>query len=486
MKKKISCFALTILMVLTIFPMSVCAENGNSTIFEYIVEFGNAQIVGIDESASGDIVIPENINGYTVTGIGNGFEFILESCDKITSITLPDSVKSIGANSFAGMDKLETVNIGKGVTEIHSPAFTGCPKLTAINVDENNRNYSSDEQGVLYSKDKTTIYRCPEGYKGSLYIIPNTVKKINYTVFADCDNLVNVIIPGSVTSIGASAFANCDKLKTVIIPEGVTEINNHVFSGCKMLENVSIPASVKSIGYAAFENCDKLTDVIIPEGVESISYSAFLGCTGLLSVTIPASVTEIGENAFGYYYLDEINRMEKNTDFVIYGEKGSAAEAYATKENFEFIDINNPDPDIIYYDKIEVRENSKVSVNDSMLTVVSSMSVSQFIRNVKNVNVKFLTADGNEMAKTEKLATGCKVNVVDKDGNVVAEYQVIYQEDVNGDGKVTAADARLALRTSAGLNSLEGVCFIAADCNADGKVTAADARKILRKAAGLE
>lgn len=485
MKKKIFCVALTILMVLTIFPMSVYAENRSSTIFKYVVEFGNAWIVGIDKSATGEIVIPEKIDGYTVTGIGNGFEFILENCDKITSITLPDSVKSIGANSFAGMDKLETVNIGKGVAEIHSPAFTGCPILTAINVDENNQNYYSDEHGVLYSKDKKTIYRCPEGFKDSTYTIPNTVKKINYTVFADCDNLVNVIIPDSVTSIGASAFANCDKLENIIIPDSVTEINNYTFSECQNLKTMNIPQSVKSIGYEAFKNCGNLTDVVISEGVESISNSAFMGCLGLLSVTIPASVTEIGENAFGYYYLDKFNRMEKNADFVIYGEKGSAAEAYAIQQDFEFIDINNPDVDIIYYDKIEVRENSKVSVNDSMLTVVSSMSVSQVKRNIKNANVIFLTADDNEMSKTEKLATGCKVHVVDKDGKVIVEYEVVYQEDVNGDGKVTAADARLALRTSAGLNSLEGVYFVAADCNSDGKITAADARKILRIAAGL-
>lgn len=66
-----------------------------------------------------------------------------------------------------------------------------------------------------------------------------------------------------------------------------------------------------------------------------------------------------------------------------------------------------------------------------------------------------------------------------------AKTSVNIPGDVDGDGKVRAMDARLALRASASLDKLEDAAFEAADINGDGRITANDARSILRYAAGL-
>lgn len=86
----------------------------------------------------------------------------------------------------------------------------------------------------------------------------------------------------------------------------------------------------------------------------------------------------------------------------------------------------------------------------------------------------------------EFVGTGSVITVKDQDGNTLSQYTVLVKFDVNGDGKVEPADARLALRAAVNLESYDGVQKMAADTNADGKIEPSDARVILRKAVGLD
>ncbi|MCD7827853.1 MAG: hypothetical protein LUG85_04890, partial [Clostridiales bacterium] len=95
-------------------------------------------------------------------------------------------------------------------------------------------------------------------------------------------------------------------------------------------------------------------------------------------------------------------------------------------------------------------------------------------------------AEGNALSEDTLIGTGCKIQLLDGEGNVVSEYTVIVLSDVDGNGKITAADARLALRTAAQLDTLEGVYAIAADFDADSAIKPSDARSILRVAAKLD
>ena len=211
----------------------------------------------------------------SVTSIG---DYAFSSCSSLTSITIPKSVTSIGYWAFSDCSSLTSITIPDGVTSIGNWAFYGCTSLTGIWVGKCNPNYSNDENGVLYNKEKTRLIQCPGGLSGT-YAIPDSVTSIGNYAFYGCSSLTSIIIPDSVTSIGNRAFCGCSSLTSITIPEGVTSIGDKAFSGCSSLTSITIPESVTSIGDKAFGSCNSLKVVAFLGEKPSINSSAFAGVT---------------------------------------------------------------------------------------------------------------------------------------------------------------------------------------------------------------
>ena len=202
--------------------------------FAYSVDGASITVIGYT-GPSAAVTIPASIPGVngTVTAIAAGSKSGF--CGLITSVTIPDSVTSIG-----------------------EAAFANCPCLTAINVGAQNPAYSS-LGGVLFDKAQTTLIQWPRAAAGA------------YT------------IPSGVTSIGAMAFSQSSGLGSVAIPNSVTGIGNFAFMACPALTNLTMGSGVTSIGGSAFADCSGLTSFTIPDSVAAIGDFAFLQCTGLTS-----------------------------------------------------------------------------------------------------------------------------------------------------------------------------------------------------------
>ena len=161
-------------------------------------------------------------------------------CSGLISITIPDSVKSIGQYAFRGCSGLTSVTIGNSVTSIGLYAFSGCDGLTEIH-------YNGDLTGwfkisgiyslMSYGKSTKTLYVGGTKIEGDL-VIPEGVKYIGSYAFSGCSDLTSITIPDSVTSIGTGAFSGCTALASVIIPDSVTSIGSRAFYNCGSLNKV--------------------------------------------------------------------------------------------------------------------------------------------------------------------------------------------------------------------------------------------------------
>ena len=252
-----------------------CCESLQSiTIPNSVKSIGNRAFYECKSLQS--ITIPNS-----VTSIGKE---AFSCCESLQSITIPNSVKSIGNYAFRNCESLQSVTIPNSVTKIGNEAFWGCDSLQSVTIPNSVTSIGNKAFNDCKSLQSITI--------------PNSVKSIGDGAFRECDSLQSITIPNSVTSIGEGAFSTCVSLQSVTIPNSVKSIGKEAFSGCVSLQSITIPNSVTKIEDDAFWGCKSLQSVTIPNSVKSIGKKAFSGCKSLESITIPNSVTSIGDDAF--------------------------------------------------------------------------------------------------------------------------------------------------------------------------------------------
>lgn len=351
---------LSLIMIISAVPLSsinVFAESNGIFNYEFIGD-GAVEITGYSGDAT-DVVIPNEIDGYKVTGIGmaafyfgNGSKIksviipegivsigsqAFENCRALEKVTLPETLELIEHSAFKDCSSLRNITIPKNVNSIGTDAFYGCSVMTEINVDENNEIYY-DIDGVLFTSgysDFMALVYYPDGKHEKSYQIPEGTAMIYNYSFGGCKSLQEIYIPNSVISVSAEAFMgsmpnltgiyvaannenfldidgvlfNKDKTWLIKYPEGrkdenydiplsVTNMSNEAFRNASNLKNVTIPDGITTIERDAFSGCISLENVEIPNSVFAIRLNAFSNCTSLKSIDLPNTLKELEDGAF--------------------------------------------------------------------------------------------------------------------------------------------------------------------------------------------
>ncbi|MDO4475809.1 MAG: leucine-rich repeat protein [Lachnospiraceae bacterium] len=185
---------------------------------------------------------------------------VFQDCKALTSVTLPDTVTSIGDSAFKNCSKLTTVKLPAGLTDLKERAFENSG-LTAI-------------------------------------VIPEKVTAISASLFKNCAALKTVAFGKKETVIGAEAFYGCSALTAMTIPDTVITIEDQAFESCSALTNIGLGKELTTIGMQAFQMCSSLKSLTIPDKVKTIGERAFYYCTALTSVRFGAAIHTIGKQAF--------------------------------------------------------------------------------------------------------------------------------------------------------------------------------------------
>ena len=203
----------------------------------------------------------------------------------VTDLVIPDGIETIKNYAFYSCASLTSVTIGDSVTSIGGSAFNGCGNLTSVTIPDSVTSIGSD------AFDYTAYYHDNNNWENDVLYIGNHLIDVKSIKGA-------YIIKEGTKTISTSAFYKRSGLTSITIPDSVTSIGNSAFSGCTGLTSITIPDSVTSMGERAFYDCESLAAVTIGDSVTSIDYLTFAHCDNLASVTIGDGVTSIGEDAF--------------------------------------------------------------------------------------------------------------------------------------------------------------------------------------------
>lgn len=214
----------------------------------------------------------KSVDGMLLTA--DGTKLLCWPSGKYGECVIPDGVTMIEYGAFLESSP-SSIYIPASVTTIYEATFGSCFGPAAITVEEGNENYTSVD-GVLYTKDMTTLLNYPSAKTGEVLEIPDGVTRIGNEAVRFNSNLRTVIVPDSVTSVGNYAFCNCSGLIRASVNEGVTSLGYYAFSGCSSLQEIDLPASLTSIGSSAFLASDNVT-IYVSEGSYAETYCASNG-----------------------------------------------------------------------------------------------------------------------------------------------------------------------------------------------------------------
>lgn len=257
-------------------------------------------------STETDLVIPESIDGMTVTEL-SGKAFGSTPNQPYETISIPATVEYISLDN----------------------PFMYCPALKEITVSPDNSAYTA-ENGVLYTKDKSLLICYPADKDGNSFDIPDGVETLGIASIYNT-KLTEIKFPSSLKTTERFALGGNLRITSFDLSNTkVSTIDSFTCSGCTSLTEVIFPDTLYEIESGAFMDCSALEEITLPDGLTYIGQCAFTG-TNITKVIVPDSVTDIDYCAFGY-----IDTETPMSNFVIVGSVNSAAHRYATDQDTEY------------------------------------------------------------------------------------------------------------------------------------------------------
>lgn len=351
------CGAIFLICCLMVALLPLPANAGTYDVLTYEIADGEVTITGCAKNTTGKVVVPDTIEGYPVTAIG---EQAFRSQSYITEIVLPDSVKTIEEKAFfccrsmtairlpsdltvindyvlADCSSLTSLHIPASVKQIVRFALYDCPNISTLTVESGNKTFYSTGNCLIRTADKAVVFANTH----STIPTDGSVTTLAKYAFLALPDLVNVSIPRGITTVESGAISSCDNLVSIHLSDTVTSYasqasynsqadnlstltvdpKNPVYhssgncivqtqtktlvQGCK---NSKIPTdgSITAIGTGAFTGVKNLTAIAIPEGVTAIGSYPFSYCLDLVSVSLPSTLQTVGEKAFNATGLTDI------------------------------------------------------------------------------------------------------------------------------------------------------------------------------------
>ena len=276
------------------------------TIPNSVTSIGEGAFFGCSSMTS--ITIPNSVTSIGLGAFGdctgltspvyNAHIFAFMPTSYSGAYTIPDGIESIAGGAFNGCNGLTSVTIPNSVTSIGKGAFYGCSSMTSITIPNSVTSIGSSAFDECYALTAVHISDLAAWCKISFGSESANPLSRTHTLYLNGKLVTDLVIPNSVTSIERNAFYHCTSLTSVTIPNSVTSIGNSAFYRCSALKSIEISNNVTTIGGSAFGYCSSLKSIEIPNSVTSIERNAFGECTGLTSIEIPNSVTSIGQDAF--------------------------------------------------------------------------------------------------------------------------------------------------------------------------------------------
>ncbi len=340
-------------------PVLGSKDPSTNFTYDFLVEATNTSIGGSKNHLQ-TVHLPST---FVVLG-----DHLFSNCRLLERVDVGSAkLERIGYHTFHYCVRLTEFRVPDSVKELSGDSFLGCGRIERYIVGEGNANYSSDENGVLYNKNKTELVAYPTGNARTSFEVPASVVTVGGYAFdhraqqndssfdqeafrlqtvtfaGDRVNEIgtyafaylrgSVVLPGSITAIGERAFDSARA--SIRFTDGLLSVGNEAFYGYRGT-SITLPSSVKDIGEAAFRDASSLASVTFDGGcgVENIGDYAFYGCATLSSFPMSDVLKNIGSYAFANTGAMNLGKISFPSSLVSIGDHAFTGNNSLTSVNF--------------------------------------------------------------------------------------------------------------------------------------------------------